>query len=99
MPIIAISRWKGSYERALPLARQNATILKRHGATAVRVGTCYSGPDTGQLYALVTFPDWATYGRAQQAMAGDAEYQRLMSEGLSIIELVDRSVIVAEEDL
>jgi NIPSNAP len=99
MPIIHISRWKGSYDRALQFARQAAAIWKGHGATAARAGTCYSGPDTGQLYSILTFPDWATYGRAQQAIATDAEYQRLASEGVGVIELIDRSVIVAEEDL
>jgi hypothetical protein len=97
MAIISVSRWKGNYEQGLPIARQLAGIQKRHGATSVQVGTCYSGPDTGQLYAAVTFSDWATFGRFQQAVAADTEFQRLMTEGLKVVELLERSVIVAEE--
>jgi hypothetical protein len=96
MPIISVSRWKGNYEQGLPIARRAAEIQKRHGVTSVQVGTCYSGPDTGQLYSVITFPDRATFGRFQQAVAADAEFQRLMAEGLQVLELQDRSAIVAE---
>jgi hypothetical protein len=97
MAIVSVTRWKVSAEQAMPLARQGAPILKRHGATSVRVGPCHSGPDTGRFYVATTYPDWATYGRALQAMAADAEWQRVFAEALKIGELQDRSLIVAEE--
>jgi hypothetical protein len=97
MAIVVVSRWKASYEQALPIARQGAAIIKRHGATSFRIGPCHSGPDAGQIYTAVAYPDWASYGRAQQALSADAEWQRLYGEALKIGELQDRSVIVAEE--
>jgi NIPSNAP len=97
MAIVSVSRWKVSAEQAMPITRQAAPILKRHGATSVRVGPCHAGPDTGQFYVATTYPDWATYGRALQAMAADTEWQRLFAEALKIGELRDRSLIVAEE--
>jgi hypothetical protein len=70
----------------------------RHGATSFRFGRCYSGPDAGRLIVAITFPDWATYGRAQQALPANAEQQRHRGEVQKIgLELVDRSLIVAEE--
>jgi hypothetical protein len=44
MAIVSVRRWKVSAEQAMPLARQGAPILKRHGATAVRAGPCHAGP-------------------------------------------------------
>ena len=49
MAIVVISRWKGNYAQALPIARQAAAILKRHGASAARIGRCHSGPDAGHI--------------------------------------------------
>jgi len=97
MAIVSVSRWKSSLEQALPLAREVASILKAHGATSVRCGPCYSGPDAGQVYVAISFADWATFGRVQQALSTDPQWQRLYAEALKIGELQDRSVIVAEE--
>lgn len=97
MAIVSVSRWKVSAEQALPIARQVAPMLKAHGATSVRFGPCYSGPDAGRVYVAITFPDWATFGRAQQALSTDAQWQRLYAEALKTGELQDRSLIVAEE--
>jgi hypothetical protein len=97
MAITAVSRWKGKLEDALPIARQVAPLLKRQGATSIRVGYCHSGAYTGQIYAAIFFPDWAAYGRAMQALSEDAEYQRIFAEALKVAELEDRSVLVTQE--
>jgi hypothetical protein len=97
MAIVVVTRWKGDFQEALPIGRQAAVIQKRHGATAFRMGPCYAGPDTGLIFVVATFPDWATYGRAQQALAADTEWQQLYGEANKIAELHDRSVIIAEE--
>jgi hypothetical protein len=97
MAIVQVSRWKASAEQALPLARQIAPVLKGHGAVSVRFGPCHAGADAGKIYVAITFPDWATYGRAMQAMATDAQYQRIYAEASKIGELQDRSIIAAEE--
>jgi len=97
MAIISVSRWKANFEQALPLAREIAPILKRHGATSVRAGPCFAGADAGKVYVAITFPDWAGFGRAMQAAAADPEYRRVYAEALKLGELQDRSVIVSEE--
>jgi hypothetical protein len=97
--ITATSRWKGNREDALRIGKQIAPILKNHGATAMRLGYCYSGEYTGQLLAVVNFPDWATYGRAMQAISEDSQYQGLLSEALKIAELqVCRAEIINLDD-
>jgi hypothetical protein len=97
MAIVVVTRWKGDYQKALPIGREAAVIQKKHGATAFRMGPCYAGPDTGLIFVVAMYPDWAAYGRAQQALAADAEWQRLLGDAMKIAELRDRSVIVADE--
>ena len=97
MAITAVSRWKGKLEDALPIAREIAPLLKNQGATAVRLGYCHSGEYTGQVYAAIIFPDWATYGRAMQALSADAQYQRIFADALKIADLQDRSVIITQD--
>jgi hypothetical protein len=97
MAITTVSRWKGKLEDALPIAKEIAPLLKSQGATALRLGYCHSGQYTGQVYAAIIFPDWATYGRAMQALSEDPQYQRIYAEALKIADLQDRSVIVSQD--
>jgi len=98
MAIVVVSRWKGNYAQALPIARQAAAILKRHGASSARIGPCHSGPAGGHIFTAVTYPDWTSYGAAQQqAQATDSEFQRVFAEFAKIVELQDRSVLVADD--
>ena len=93
MAIVVQSRWKGSYEQALPILRKASPIMKGAGATSVRAGVCHSGPGTGLIYTAITFPDWAAYGKNQE----NAEFRRVIAEFLKVVERVDNSIIVGEE--
>jgi len=93
MAIVVLSRWKGSYEPALPILREASPLMKEAGATSVVAGVCHAGPDTGLIYTASTFPDWATYGRVR----GNAEFRRVLAEFLKVVEVHDRSIIEGEE--
>lgn len=97
MAVTTVSRWKGNQEDASRIAREIAPILKRHGATALRWGTCHAGAYAGQMFAAIVFPDWTTYGRAMHALSEDAAYQRIYAEATKIAELQERSVLVTQE--
>ena len=97
MSIVSVSRWTASPEQAMPIAKEVAAILKEHGAISVRFGPCFAGPDAGAVFVAITYPDWESFGAAQQALSADADWQRLYKEALEIGELRDRSLIVAEE--
>jgi len=97
MSIVSVSRWAVNPDQALPIAKEAAPILKEHGAISVRFGPCYSGPDTGAVFVAITYPDWDSFGAAQQALSADIRWQRLYKEAQEVGELQDRSLIVAEE--
>ena len=97
MAIVNVSRWKGNLAQAMPIAKEAAAIVKKHGAASLRMGPCYSGPHAGQLYIAISFADWATFGKAQAAMAADASFQKLYAEASKVVELQERSILVTEE--
>ena len=96
MAIVAVSRWKGSFQD-ISLAKKIAPVLKRHGATAVRLGRCHAGAYAGQIFGVVTFADWAAYGRAMQELAADADYQSIYDELTRTFELQERTLSVVED--
>jgi hypothetical protein len=96
MAIVAVSRWKGNYQD-LSLAKEIAPVLKRHGAVSVRIGNCYSGAYAGQVFGILPFADWESYGNAMQALTADAEYQRIYGELVKGFELQERFVSVVED--
>jgi hypothetical protein len=97
MAVIVVARWTGDFEQAKPLVKEVASGLKRHGALSVRVGPIYSGAHAGQTLTAVSFPDWETFGKGQQAMVSDPQLQKPYSEATKILELQERNVILAED--
>ncbi|MBV8526459.1 MAG: hypothetical protein JOY71_30830 [Acetobacteraceae bacterium] len=93
MAIVAVSRWKGDYEKALPILREAAPISKAAGAISLTSATCHAAAWAGLIHTAATFPDWAAYGRNQE----NAEFRRVIAEFLKVVERVDNSIIVGEE--
>ena len=93
MAIVVVSRWKGSYEQALPILREASPLMKEAGATSVMAGVCHAGPDTGLIYTATTYPYWAAYGKVR----GNAKFRRVLAEFLKVVEVHDRSIIEGEE--
>jgi len=88
---------EGNFAQATPISKEAGAIVKQHGETAVRLSICYSGPHAGQLFIGIVFADWETFGRTQQALAADANFQRLYAQALRHVELQERSLFVTED--
>ena len=54
----------------------------------------HAGPYTGAVVAVVTYADWEAFGKAQQALAKDSEYQTLMAQAATTAELISRRISV-----
>jgi len=96
MAITSVSRWKGNPEDTRP-AKEIAPVLKKHGAVSVRLSLCHSGAYAGQIFGVITYPDWAAYGRAMQGLSGDADYKRILGELSKTFELQERYLSVTED--
>jgi hypothetical protein len=97
MAVVSVSRWKGNTQDATALVKEAAPLLKKHGAVSVRWGQCHTGEYVGQHFAVVTYPNWETYGKAAQAQSADPDYQRLYAEAINKFELLERFLLVAED--
>ena len=97
MPITVVTSFKIDRDQALRLAGQAAPMMKRHGATTVRLGLCHSGAHTGTVSVVITYPDWQSYGKAVHGMYEDKAYQSLFAEVLKIGQLLDRSIMVMQD--
>lgn len=102
MSITDVARWKGNPEVATRLMKEGAPIFKKHGAVSIKMSICRYGAYSGQIFAVVTYPDWATFGRIQQSLSEDADMERFRGElmknvEMKNIELQERSVMVTEE--
>jgi len=97
MPIVSVTRWKISQEDASQIARDIAPLLKQHGASEVRLGQVHTGEHTGQILAIITYPDGETFGRAVDAQAKDTTYQQHMNTARQKGQLLGRTVILAED--
>ena len=96
MSITVVSRWKAPQE-SQALARQAGPIIRRHGASMVRLGFCYSGAFAGQFIVVADYENWETYGSGMKAMVEDPEYKGLVAEAMAKYELVDRGIVISEE--
>lgn len=97
MSVTVVSTFRIDHAQGIRLAGQAAPHFKRHGATMVRFGMCYSGPRTGAISVVVNYPDWQTYGKALHALTEDHPYQALLAEVMKAGELLDRSIMVTQE--
>lgn len=97
MAITTVVTFKIDQEQGLRLAGQAAPILKRHGASAVRVGLCHSGAHAGTISVIAIFPDWQAYGKAMQGMYEDHAYRTLIAEANKVGQLLDRAIMVVHD--
>jgi hypothetical protein len=96
MAVVSVSRWKGNPQDT-SLAKEIAPVLKKHGAVSVRLGNCFAGAYAGQVFGVISYPDWETYGKAMQSLTTDPEYQRIMTGLTSTFDLQERWLASIED--
>ncbi|MGG5819141.1 hypothetical protein [Falsiroseomonas sp. HW251] len=95
MPVMSFTRWKS---REQELMREEASAAKQHmmkaGAQSVEMHRFHSGAFIGEWLVVARYANWEAYGKAQDALTGDAKYQALLKRVMEKAELVGRSVLV-----
>src|SRR4051794_38052936 len=98
MPVMSFTRWRGGETED---TRKEASAAQRHmtkaGALSVEMHRFHSGAFIGEWLVSVRYANWEAYGKAQDALAADAEYQALLKRVMDRAELVGRSVLVDQE--
>ena len=95
MAIVQFTRFKGGKpEDMIPNAKKAKVYWEEHGAEWFRFSRFQVGEMAGQWLVSIRFPDWATYGKANDALAKNTEYQRIMADVATKTEIQSRSIAV-----
>ena len=54
-------------------------IIEKHGAEFLRVSRFHTGPWIGDWLVVVRFPNWEAHGNAQEAMAKDPAWAKMLA--------------------
>ena len=96
MVIVQFTRFKGGTpEEIIPRAKRAKAIIEKHGAEWYRISRIHTGPSVGEWLVSVRYADWATYGKVQEAVSKDADFQQLQAETLSKSQMVGRMISVS----
>jgi hypothetical protein len=97
MAITVVSRWQISQDDAQRIVRDSAALMRKNGASDIRLGRIVSGDNVGQTTIVVSYPDWETFGRAQTAQQKDSAYQQQHQAALKAGQLLNRTLVVDDE--
>jgi len=73
-------------------AKQAKAILEKSGAEAFQLGQIHTGAWAGQWLVTIRWADWKAYGKAQQVLSDNAEYQKLMANVTAMATLESRTL-------
>ncbi|MGO8799210.1 MAG: hypothetical protein ACLQE9_09580 [Roseiarcus sp.] len=95
MSITQLTRFKsGNAEEMIKAARQAKTIFEKHGAEFLRLNRFHAGLWPGEWLAVTRYASWEAYGKAQEGIAKDPEFARLMAHMATFSELTGRNLAV-----
>lgn len=95
MSVAQLTRFKGGKPADMTkAAKQAKTIWMKHGADYVAFSRFHTGVWTGEWLFVVRCADWATFGRAQDAIAKDLAFQKLLTHVLTMAEVTGRTITV-----
>jgi hypothetical protein len=95
MSITQMTRFKSNQPEQMVNAYKTGKMLfEKHGAEWLRFSRFHSGPFTGEWLATSRYADWAAYGKAQEGLANDPDYVKMMSQMQGFSEMTARSIAV-----
>ena len=95
MSVSQLTRFKGGKPADMAkAAKQAKAIWMKHGAEYVVFSRFHTGAWTGEWLFVVRCGDWATFGKAQDGVAKDPAFQKLLTHVLSMAEVTGRNITV-----
>jgi hypothetical protein len=96
--ITQMTRFKSDKtEEMIKNAKNAKTIFEKHGAEFLRVSRFHAGTWAGDWLVVTRYASWEVYGKAQEGLAKDPAYAKLMANTASIAQLMGRSINVGVE--
>ena len=93
--ITQMTRFKSDKtEEMVKNARAAKIIFEKHGAEFLRLSRFHTGVWAGEWLVVTRYPSWEAFGKAQQGLAKDPDFARLMTNTANIAELAGRNITV-----
>src|SRR5271165_4560637 len=94
MSVTVMVRYKGGTQvQVMPLAKKVKAIHQKHGAEIYRVARFHTGPYVGEWLVVVRYADWAAYAKAQDSLAGDTAYQKIIAQVAKLAQVTSRNFL------
>jgi hypothetical protein len=95
MSITQLTRFKSNNaEEMIKTAKQAKKLFEKHGAEWLRLSRFHSGEFAGQWLAASRYSSWEVYGKAQEGLAKDPEFIKLLAHMTTFSELTGRNITV-----
>ena len=95
MAITSMTRFKSDKaEEMAKAAKQAKKIVEKHGAEFLRMSRFHTGPWIGEWLVVTRYPNWEAYGRAQEGMAKDPAWAKLLADTAKIAQMMGRNITV-----
>jgi hypothetical protein len=96
MPTItSFTRFKSDKsEEMVKTAKQAKAIFEKHGAEFLRMSRFHTGMWAGEWLIVTRYASWEVYGKAQEGVAKDPAFKKLMAHTATIAQLTGRNITV-----
>ena len=98
MAITQMTRFKSDKtDEMIKNAKNAKALFEKHGAEFLRVSRFHTGVWAGDWLVVTRYASWEVYGKAQEGLAKDPAYAKLMANTTSIAQLMGRNITVGIE--
>jgi hypothetical protein len=95
MSITQFTRFKsGKAEEMVKTGKQAKALFEKHGAEFLRMSRFHTGAWAGEWLFVSRYASWEVYGKAQEGLAKDPAFAKLLAHTATIAELTGRSISV-----
>ena len=95
MAISQFTRFKSDKaEEMVKNAKQAKTLFEKHGAEFLRISRFHTGMWAGEWLVVTRYASWEAYGKAQEGLAKDPAYAKLIANTATIAQLTGRNITV-----
>ena len=95
MWITQLTRFKSDKaEEMIKTAKEAKTIFEKNGAEFLRLSRFHTGAWAGEWLVVTRYPSWEAYGKAQEAVAKDEAFTKLMARTTTFAQLTGRNITV-----
>src|SRR5713226_8375466 len=98
MAITSFTRFKSdNSEEMIKAAKQAKKIVEKHGAEFFRMSRFHTGTWISEWLVVTRYTSWEAYGKAQEGMAKDPAWAKLLTHTATIAQLMGRNLTVSVE--